>query len=128
MISKNLFSIVCAILTWIIGVSFYLLSYFIPVLEDTVLQTNIVLILAIIPSSYLGTFFFYKKGDIKPSALGLIFVVVAAILDALVTVPMFIIPDGGSYSSFFGDFMFYIIAVELYFMVFYFGRHITKAN
>lgn len=126
MISKTLFSIVCAILVWILGVSFYLLSFYVPILENPELQSNIVLVIAIIPSACLGTYLFYKKGYIKPSALALTFVIVATILDALITVPVFVIPNGGSYSEFFGDPMFYTIVVELYFIVLYYGNHLTK--
>ncbi|PIA77673.1 hypothetical protein BFR04_09555 [Gaetbulibacter sp. 4G1] len=126
MISKTLFSIVCAILVWILGVSFYLLSFYVPILENPELQSNIVLVIAIIPSACLGTYLFYKKSYMKPSALALTFIIVATILDALITVPVFVIPNGGSYSEFFGDPMFYTIVVELYFIVLYYGNHLTK--
>jgi hypothetical protein len=36
----------------------------------------------------------------------------AMILDACITVPVFIIPNGGDYLSFFGDPGFWLIAVE----------------
>lgn len=126
MISKKLFSIICAILVWILGVSFYLLSFYVPILENPELQSNIVLVIAIMPSACLGTYLFYKKSYIKPSVLALTFIIVATILDALITVPVFVIPNGGSYSEFFGDPMFYTIVVELYFIVLYYGNHLTK--
>tara|TARA_B100000809_G_C15063722_1_gene503392 strand:+ start:883 stop:1278 length:396 start_codon:yes stop_codon:yes gene_type:complete len=126
MISKNLFSIVCGMLVWILGVSFYLLSFYVPILENPELQSNIVLVLGIIPSACLGTYLFYIKSYIKPSALGLTFIIVATLLDVIITVPVFIIPNGGSYSEFFGDPMFYTIVVEFYFIVFYFGKHLTN--
>ncbi|MDT0557161.1 DUF5367 family protein [Ichthyenterobacterium sp. W332] len=126
MISKNLFSIACGILVWILGVSFYLLSFYVPILENPELQSNIALALGIIPSSYIGTYLFYTKSYIKPSKLGLTFVMVATLLDVIITVPVFIIPNGGSYSEFFGDPMFYTIVVEFYFIVYYFGKHLTN--
>ena len=124
--SNRIFSIVFAVLVWILGVSFYLLSYYIPILENPELQSNITLVLAIIPSACLGTYLFYKKWQMKPSALAITFVLVAAILDALITVPVFIIPYGGSYSEFFGDPMFYTIVVEYYFIVLLYGKHLLK--
>ncbi|MCA0931317.1 DUF5367 family protein [Lutimonas saemankumensis] len=126
MISKKLYSIVCAILVWILGVGFYLLSFYVPVLENPELQSNIVLALAIIPSSCLGTYLFYKKGYLKPASLALTFITVAIVLDMLITVPVFVIPNGGSYSSFFGDPMFYTLVVEFYFIVLYYGNYLTK--
>ncbi|WP_420574104.1 hypothetical protein [Kordia sp.] len=126
MIRKNLFSIVCATLVWVLGVSFYLLSFYISIFENIELQSNILLVLGIIPSACLGTYLFYTKYHMKPIALALTFVVVATLLDAFITVPIFILPNGGSYSEFFGDPMFYIILVEFYFIVLYFGTHLTN--
>ena len=126
MIRKNLFSVICGILVWTLGVSFYLLSFYVPILENSELQSNIVLALGIIPSACLGTYLFYTKSQLKPSKLGLTFVIVATLLDVIITVPVFIIPNGGSYSEFFGDPMFYTIIVEFYFIVLYYGNHLTS--
>ncbi len=126
MISKYLFSVICGMLVWILGVSFYLLSFYLPILENPELQSNIVLALGILPSACLGTYLFYTKSYLKPSTLGLTFVIIATLLDVIITVPVFIIPNGGSYSEFFGTPLFYIIIVEFYFVVFYFGNHLTK--
>lgn len=41
-----------------------------------------------------------KKGVIEGILFGVILVIVGIILDAVITVPLFIIPQGGSYSSF----------------------------
>lgn len=113
-------------LIWVLGVSFYLLSFYVSILENLELQSNIILALGIIPSACLGTYLFYAKSYIKPSALAFTFVIVATLLDVIITVPVFIIPNGGSYSDFFGDPMFYIIVVEFYFFVNYFGNHLTN--
>ncbi len=126
MSSNKILSIVCASIVWVFGVSFYLLSFYIPILENPELQATIVLVLAIIPSACFGTYLFYKKGNMKPSTLALTFVFVATILDALITVPIFVIPNGGSYSEFFGDPMFFTILVEFYFIVLYFGTYLIK--
>lgn len=128
MVSKNLFSIVCGMLIWILVVSFYLLSFYLPVLENSELQSNIVLAVAIIPCGSLGTYLFYKKSYRKPSILALIFIAVSIVLDRLVSVPLFIIPDGGSFSTFFGEPMFYILVVEFYFIVQYFGNYLIKRD
>jgi len=110
---------------WILGVSFYLLSFYAPILENPELQSNIVLALGIIPSACLGTYLFYTKSFMRPSVLALAFVVIATTLDALITVPAFVIPGGGSYSEFFADPMFYVIIVEFYLIVLYFGKYIN---
>ncbi len=126
MASKIFYSTLCGVLVWILGVSFYLLSFQISVLENPELQSNIILVFGIIPSSILGTYLFYKKIYMRPPSLAITFIIIATILDAFITVPVFIIPNGGSYSEFFGDPMFYILVVEFYFIVMYFGNHLTK--
>jgi hypothetical protein len=85
-----------------------------------------VIALAIIPSASLGTYLFYKKSYRKPSIVALTFIGVSVVLDSLITVPLVIIPDGGSYSTFFGDPMFYTLIVEFYFIVLYYGNYLTK--
>ena len=124
--NNRLLSLAIAVLVWVLGVSFYLMSYYFPVLEDSEKQANIVLAIAIIPSACLGTYLFYKKGQMKPSALALTLVTTAVILDSLITVPVFIIPAGGSYSEFFKEPMFYTIAVEFYIVVVYYGTYLTQ--
>lgn len=124
--SNLLFSIVCALFVWILGVSIYLLSYYFPVIEDPELQANGLLLMGIIPSAWLGTYLFYRKGSMAPSVLALIYIIIAALLDAIITVPQFIIPYGGTYSEFFSDPKFYVIVVVYYLTVFFSGNHLSK--
>ncbi|CAL2103476.1 conserved membrane protein of unknown function [Tenacibaculum sp. 190130A14a] len=126
MISKSLFSIITAIFVWVLGVCFYLLSFYITLLNDLDLQANIILALGLIPSAYLGTYLFYRKHYLKPSSLALLYILVITLLDACITVPVFLIPNGGSYSDFFGDLKFYAIVIEIYAIVWYFGNYITN--
>ena len=126
MIHNNTRAILTAIMVWIVGVTAFLLSYSFPFLSNPAMQANITLVLAIIPSVCFGTYVFYKKGKTSPSNLALIFMSTAAILDLLVTVPIFIIPAGGSYTEFFTDPMFYIIMVEFYCITTYFGNYFIK--
>lgn len=126
MTNNTFLSIVCGALVWLLGVSFYLASFYVPIIEDPDKQANIVLVLVLVPSACLGTYLFYKKGKMKPALLALTFVVVAALLDSLITVPVFIVPEGGSHASFFSDPMFYVIAVEFYFIVLYFGKYLHQ--
>ena len=119
-------AILTAIMVWIVGVTTFLLSYSFSVLSNPAMQANISLVLTIIPSVCLGTYLYYKKGRITPAKLALIFMSIATILDVLITVPLFIIPAGGSYAAFFTDPMFYIIMVEFYCITTYFGNYFIK--
>ena len=99
---------------WAIAVTFYSLSYQVPILSNPDEQANLVLLSVVIPLVWLGSYLYYKK-DNKTHGLkvGLAFFLVAALLDAIITVPLFIIPNGGTHLSFFTDPGFWVIAVEM---------------
>tara|TARA_B100000780_G_C21095833_1_gene441954 strand:+ start:538 stop:951 length:414 start_codon:yes stop_codon:yes gene_type:complete len=131
---NSILSLLGGIVVWLMGVSIYLISYYIQILENQELQTNILLVIGIIPSALTGTYLFYRNGKMKPTYLALTFVLVAASLDALITVPVFVIPSGGSYAEFFSDPMFYTILLELFILTIYsttysktyFAKHIKN--
>lgn len=101
------------VLIWIIGVSLYALSFYVQLLENAEQQANIWLSIVIIPVVWLGSKLYYRK-DIRAHGLwvGLIFFIISAILDALITVPFTILPYGGTYYDFFIDFGFWFIGLE----------------
>ena len=102
---------------WILGSSFYTASYFLPFLEDVELQANLVLAVAIIPNAWLGAHLFYKwEHEMSGFRFGIIALVSAISLDALITVPWVIIPMGGTYLEFFSAPAFWLIAAE-YFLI-----------
>lgn len=101
---------------WILGSSFYAASYLFPFLENQELQANLVLALAIIPNAWLGAHIYYKGANIHGLIFGIIAVLTAILLDAIITVPYIIIPQGGSYQDFFSAPAFWLIAFE-YLMV-----------
>ena len=114
---KKARAVLSGILVWILGVSVFTTSYFLPFMKDLDLQSNIALSLSLIPFAWLGAGFYYRK-DRKTNGikLGFIMVLSAIILDGLITVPFMIMPYGGTYSSFFTAASFWIIAFE-YLMV-----------
>ncbi|MGD1947934.1 MAG: DUF5367 family protein [Croceivirga sp.] len=98
---------------WIIGVSIYNLSFFVPILENLAEQANIVLCIAVLPLVWLGAKHYYKRDAHTPGYwVGLVFFLVAGLLDAMITVPLFIIPHGGSHYEFFTDLGFWLIGLE----------------
>ncbi len=105
--------IISALIVWTLGVLSYLASYFVSIMDDPDLQANWVLSLAIIPLAGLGAHLYYRKGyQTNGFVLGGAMFLIAMIMDALVTVPVFMIPNGGSYASFFIDFGFWMLAIE----------------
>lgn len=106
-------AILLGIVIWIIAVLFYSISYYVPILEDADTQANIVLFVTVIPLVWLGCYFYYKK-DNKTHGfkVGQTMLLTSVALDALITVPLFLIPNGGSHYSFFTSLGFWIIAFE----------------
>ena len=104
---------ISSLLVYVIGIAAYLGSFFIPVMEDQEFQANLVLMVAIVPAALLGARNYYAKGyTTNGLLLGVTMFLGAMILDACITVPVFIIPSGGSHLSFFGDPGFWFIAIE----------------
>ncbi|WP_431134690.1 DUF5367 family protein [Psychroserpens mesophilus] len=106
-------AILLGICIWTIAILFYSISYAIPILENLDTQANIVLFVVVIPLVWFGCYLYYKK-DNKTHGLkvGQILLIIAAVLDALITVPLFVIPNGGNYYSFFTSLGYWIIAFE----------------
>ncbi len=114
---KTLKAVLVGALIWMLGVSIYSASYFIPLLENLELQANIVLAAGLIPIAWLGAGIYFKKEpDAHAVTSGLVMVLTAVVLDALFTVPFLIIPYGGTYLSIFTSPAFWLIAFE-YFLV-----------
>jgi hypothetical protein len=105
------------IIIWILGVSIYTISFYFPILEDSELQANIFLSLGILPIAWFGAKQYYrKKSTTKGYWLGLAFFLTAAVLDALITVPFLIVPNGGTYQNFFTATGFWLIGIEFIIM------------
>lgn len=98
---------------WIIAVLCYSISFYVPILEDLELQANIVLFLVVIPLVWMACAYYYKSQDKTHGfKVGTILLLISIGLDVLITVPLFVIPNGGSHYSFFTDPGFWIIAFE----------------
>jgi|SRR6056297_770333 len=106
-------AILLGIAIWIIAILFYSISYTISLLENPDNQANVVLFIVVMPLVWFACSFYYKK-DNKTHGLkvGQTMLLTAVALDALITVPFFVIPNGGSHYSFFTSAGFWIIAFE----------------
>lgn len=108
---KSIF--ISAVIVWTIGVTAFVASYFVPLMSDADLQANWVLSLTLIPSAALGAHIYYRNGHkTNGFVLGASMFLVTMILDALITVPVFIVPYGGDHISFFTNLGFWLIAAE----------------
>lgn len=110
---KKVRAILIGAIIWALGVSFFSLSFLVNVMEDAELQANMVLFIMVLPLVWIGSKLYYKKGfNIQGYFLGTAFFLIAAILDALVTVPFLVLPNGGTYYDFFTDMGFWLIGAE----------------
>ena len=104
---------ISSIIVYIIGIVAFIGSFLVPIMEDPDYQANLVLMVAIIPAALTGARLYYRRGhDTHGMLLGAVMFLGAMILDAVITVPVFIIPQGGNHLSFFGDPGFWLIALE----------------
>ena len=101
------------LIIWIFGVGIFLLSYFMPFMDDLDFQANLVLSLAVIPLVWTGSWFYYKNDTTTHGLLvGLVLFLTSALMDALITVPYLMAPFGETHCSFFSAASFWLIAAE----------------
>ena len=104
---------ISAAVVYVLAILAFVGSFFVPIMENPEDQANIALMLAMIPSAYVGAHLYYRKGHrTSGHVLGFVMFLGAIILDAIITVPVFVIPNGGDHLSFFGDPNFWIIGIE----------------
>ncbi len=102
-----------AVSIWGIGVLIFLIAGYLPISDDPELQANITLALAFIPLGWFGAKYYYKKGVATPGyQLAVVMAVVAAFLDALITIPVFFIPIGMDHLTFFSAAGFWLLMAE----------------
>ena len=102
-----------SLMVYLIGISAFIGSHYLPLLPDPEVQANWVLSIALIPAAVLGAHFYYRnRSQTNGWILGLAMFIGAMVLDAIITVPLFIMPGGGNHRTFFTDPGFWLIAVE----------------
>lgn len=106
-------AILLGIAIWIIAILFYSISYAVPILNNANTQADVVLFITVMPLVWFASSFYYKKDDNTHGYIvGQTMLLTSVALDALITVPFFVIPNGGNHFSFFTSIGFWIIAIE----------------
>ncbi|WP_142784092.1 DUF5367 family protein [Changchengzhania lutea] len=124
-------AVLTGVVIWIIAVLFYSLSYYVTILEDATTQANTVLFITVMPLVWLGCHYYYKKDyQTHGVKVGQTMLLTSVALDALITVPLFEIPNGGSHYSFFTAPAFWIIAFEFLLVaaLYYYAKVYSKLN
>lgn len=122
-------AILTGVIIWIlIFISFTLMS-FIPNLKDELTLQNSIIYILLIPITYIGVRFYCKKEQTTSGLkIGLITIITSLILDALITVPLVIIPNGGSYTSFYSDPFLIFMVTEILILFFLFWKFKFQKN
>ena len=130
---KTIRAVLIGVAIWILGVSIYTVSFYIPLMDHTENQANIVLFLSVIPLVWFGSAMYYKVDKTTAGyKVGQTFLLVSAALDALITVPFFMIPKGITHFAFFTSFGFWLVAFEfiviaaLYYMIRVYSKPIKQ--
>ena len=120
-------AVLSGLITYGIAITFFLTSFMIPIMDNPELQANITLAVVIIPAALIGARFYLKKESVNGVLLGSIMFLTAGIMDAIITVPFFVIPAGGDYISFFTDPGFWIIGLIFVTAISLYSRKFKKA-
>ncbi len=96
---------------WTLGVASFVAAFLLPT-SNPDLVANTVLFCAVPLVATVGARYYYLHAEAKGVVLGLFMFTVAGSLDAIITVPLLIMPAGGSYQSFYGDPGFWVIGLE----------------
>ncbi len=107
-----------AAIIWTIAVLFFIIAGNFTILENPELQGNLTLAFVLLPLTWYGAKYYYKKAVNTPGyLLAMVMISITILLDAIITVPVLIIPMGGTYEAFFGSLGFWLIAIEYVSMV-----------
>jgi len=106
------------ILIWVLIFVEWSILIFLPVVKDSLTMQYIIHYIVLIVWALIGAHLYYKSKDkINGFVLGFVFLIIGIILDAIITMPLFIIPQGRGYADFFLDFMMWIGYIELIIVV-----------
>jgi len=106
-------AVTTGIIVWILIFSTFSLLILFPLTQSNLILQGIIVGIAMVPFTILGTKYYYKNGaNTNGFSLGLVVISTALILDVFITVPFVEIPSGGSYASFFTNPILWILVVE----------------
>lgn len=102
-------------LVWLLVFITFSVASFLPVIKGSETLQNLFVCLLLPAYSFLSARYYYKKEQTTNGLIiGLVMVVTILPLDAFITVPLEIIPKGGSYFTFFTSLIFWgLISIHM---------------
>jgi hypothetical protein len=109
-------AIISGVVLWVMIFILFTLINITPNLKESVIAQNVLLFASLIGFVWFALRLYYRKGTSKTNgfALAAIMVVTGLILDGAITVPFVIIPEGGSYHTFFTNPNLWFIIIEIF--------------
>ena len=105
-------ALIVSIVLWMIGALVFSIASMLPFIQEVPNGASWILAVLLIPLAIIGSRFYYHRGrKVHGVLLGLFMLSVSILMDALITVPMVILPSGGSYHSFFMDLGFWSVGM-----------------
>lgn len=123
-------AILLGVHVWVqIFIAFIIVLSFIPEIKNSQIQQGLVVSILTIPFTLIGAYVYYYKGSKTNSLkIGLVILIVALILDAIITVPFIEIPyRDSSYLEFFTNPLLLFIALEIIAVVYLFWKFKIKS-
>ncbi len=112
---------------WVFIFCTFTIMSFIPVVQKSEVQQNLILYVVLIPIVIFWAKFYYKKGDkTNGLLLGGIMALVGLVLDFFITVPVVIVPQGGNYMSFYANPLLWITTIEFILITYFYWKMKVK--
>ncbi len=120
-------AVLSGIILWIMIFSLYTLISFIPLFRQSIILQNSIVFIGVIIFVYFSVLFYFRKGKkISGLMLAILMIITALGLDALVTVPMVMIPQGIGYKIFYATPFLWLMVAEILMFTVLFSQ--LKAN
>ncbi|MBF4515545.1 DUF5367 family protein [Flavobacterium sp. ANB] len=117
------------ILVWIaVSISFYILS-FVPLVNSSFpLQAALVMLLIIFYANESAKIYYKSGSKIHGFVIGITMSIIVLLLDIIITVPFFEIPNGRSYHHFFSNPVLWILVSLNILTVYFYWRNQVRNN
>lgn len=112
-----------SILVWVLIFCLFTLMSFLPTINNSTILQGLFIGVFLIPCALLGAYIYYRTGSkLNGFRIGIFMAAIALILDALITVPLVVIPHQGSYFEFYTDPLLWFLIVEYITIIFVYQK------
>jgi hypothetical protein len=115
--------IITGLVMWVLILTVFIALLMLPITQGSPVLQNTVLFVLVAPIALLGAKLYYQSNDQSSGIqVGIALVAVSLIMDAIVTTPFIIIPQGGSYLEFYTSGILWLVVAENIAIVYLYQR------